>query len=46
MKALRDKIKNKRAAENASRPAETMFLAYKSVKQHAADQNLYINMEL
>ncbi len=31
MEALRDKIKDQREA-NTSRPAETVFLAYKSVK--------------
>ena len=42
METLRDKIKDEKAAESPSRPAEMIFLVCRGVKMRAIGQNLQL----
>jgi len=46
MKTLRDKIKNSKALEIASKPAKVIFFAYRDVKTCGAGQNHSVYRDL
>ena len=46
MEALRDKIKDSKALEIASRPAKMVFLAYRGFKTRAIGLNHFVYRDL